>query len=130
MLNKIAAGVAGWFVASGFTRDMTVAYIGVPMNIIVACSIGAMCSFGYGDPVKPRSEMFAAVATSIFMGAAFTGFVNALLHHSLQMEMLDGTAASLGAIVSFAMRPFLPWAYDTLRRGRWVRLIPFFRRNE
>lgn len=130
MLNKIAAGVAGWFVASGFTRDMTVAYIGVPMNIIVACSIGAMCSFGYGDPVKPRSKMFAAVATSIFMGAAFTGFVNVLLHHSLQMEMLDGTAASLGAIVSFAMRPFLPWAYDTLRRGRWVRLIPFFRRNE
>lgn len=132
MIREIAVATGGtvWFLFSGITRDITVPYIGVPMNILIACSIGSMCSFGYGEPVKPRSKMFAAVATSILMGGAFTGFVDALLHHFAGMEMLDGAAASLGAIVSFAMRPFLPWAFDTLRRGRWVRMIPFFRRNE
>lgn len=130
MLNKIAAGAGGWFLASGFTRDVTVAYIGVPLNIIVACSIGAMCSFGYGEPVNPRSKMFAAVATSVLMGAAFTAVVNAMLQHFAGMAMLDGTSAAVGAIVSFIMRPFLPWAYDTILKGRWVRMIPFFRRND
>lgn len=129
MLTKLTASVGAAVVASPWTRDVTVAYIGVPLNIIVACAIGAMCSFGYGEPVKPRSRMFSAVVTSIFMGAAFTSVVNALLSHFAGMQMLDGTAAGVGAIVSFVMRPLLPWLFDTVRRGRWVRMIPFFRRD-
>jgi hypothetical protein len=133
MLERIAAvaAVAGpWVIArAGFTRDITVPYVGVPFNLIVAVAFGAVCSLGIDDePIRPRSKFYTIMFMSVFMGCVFTALVNAVLGH-FGLEMKDGTQAGVGGIVGFVMRPFLPWLYVTAKTGRWVRLVPFFRRN-
>lgn len=134
MLNKfaaMAAPIGAWAATkAGFTRDITIPYVGVPSNLIVAVAFGAVCSLGIEDePIKPRSKFYTIMFMSVFMGCVFTALVNAVLGH-FGLEMLEGTQAGVGGIIGFIMRPFLPWLYVTAKTGRWVRLIPFFRRND
>ena len=126
----IAAGGGVWLLFSGVTRDITIPYVGVPFNLLVAVAFGAMCSLGIEDEaIKPRSKLFTIMFMSVFMGCTFTALVNALLSHFLGLVMLEGTQAGVGGIVGFVMRPGLPWLYTTIKTGRWVRLVPFFKRN-
>lgn len=131
LIKQIAAltAPAGAWLLSGLTRDMTIAYVGVPFNLIVAVAFGACCSLGIEDePIKPRSKFYTIMAMSVFMGCTFTALVIAILSH-FELKMLDGTQAGVGGVVGFIMRPGLPWLYNTIKTGRWVRLVPFFRRN-
>ena len=128
-LSAVAAPAGAWFLSLGITRDITIAYVGVPFNLIVAVAFGACCSLGIeDDPIKPRSKFYTIMFMSVFMGCVFTALANAVLGH-FGLEMKEGTQAGVGGIVGFIMRPLLPWLYTTIKTGRWVRLVPFFRRN-
>lgn len=127
MLKELT--LAAGAVAYGITRDITIPYVGVPFNLLIAVAFGAICSLGIEDEViAPRSKLFTIMCMSVFMGCTFTALVNAILAH-FGLVMLEGTQAGVGGIVGFIMRPLLPWLYTTVKTGRWVRLIPFFRRN-
>ena len=116
-------------VASIFTPDISVAYIGVPLNVIVACVLGAYSSFSVGEKVEPRKRMFNLFVACVFMGAAFTAICNAGISHWLKMEMTAGLQAGMGAAVSFITRFFLPWLADVVSQGKWLSWIPFFRKS-
>jgi hypothetical protein len=124
-VNRPLTGVIVWITSVNFTRDVTVAYIGVPLNVLVACFIGAYCSFSVGDKVTPRSTMWGLLVACLFMGGAFTAVVNAAITHFMHMELLDGVQAGIGAIVSFITRFFLPWLADVVQHGKWIDWIPW-----
>lgn len=130
MKENILVGAGLWFASAKFTRDITIAYIGVPLNVLVACAIGAFCSFSFSDKVDSRRRMFGLFVTCWFMGAAFTALCNAALTHWLHMEMTDGLQAGMGAVVSFITRFFLPWLADVVKNGKWLSWIPFARSNK
>ena len=120
--------VAGtWYAGMRFTREMTVAYIGVPVNVLIACAVGAFCSFSFGDKVEPRGRMWGLFLASMLMGAAFTAICNSALQHFLALQMTDALHAGLGAVVSFLTRFFLPWLVDIVKHGKWLSWIPFLR---
>lgn len=116
-------------VASFFTPEISVAYIGVPLNVIVACILGAYSSFSVGEKVEPRRRMFNLFVACVFMGAAFTAICNAGISHWLEMDMTAGLQAGVGAAVSFITRFFLPWLADVVSQGKWLSWIPFFRKS-
>jgi hypothetical protein len=126
MKDGLLIGAGLWFI----TRDVSVAYVGVPLNVLVACAIGAYCSFSFGDRVEPRSRMAGVFLASWFMGASMTALVNSAIKHWLQMEMTDGLQAGLGAFVAFCARFFLPWLVDVIKTGKWLSWIPFVGRGE
>lgn len=121
--TALLAGLAGF----NFTRDITVAYVGVPLNVLVACAIGAFCSFSFGDKVEPRKKMWGLFVVCLFMGGAFTSITNALVSLFTDLEMTDSLQAGLGTVVSFSTRFFLPWLVDVLKEGKWLSWIPFAR---
>lgn len=129
MKENVAIGVGVWLASMKLTRDITVAYIGVPLNVLVACAIGAFCSFSFSDKIAARRSMFAMFFTCWFMGAAFTAIVNASLAHWFAMEMTDGLQAGMGAVVSFITRFFLPSLAEAVRKGKWISWIPIIRRD-
>lgn len=124
----LAAGV--YLASLRFTSDFSVPYIGAPLNVLVACAIGAFCSFSFGDKVETRRRVFGLFVTCMLMGAALTAVVNAALAHWVFVQMTDGLHAGLGAIISFSARFFLPWLADVIKHGKWLSWIPFLRRNK
>jgi hypothetical protein len=130
MKDNILIGAGVWFASARFTRDITVAYIGVPLNVLVACAIGAFCSFSFSEKVDTRRSMFLLFTTCLLMGAAFTACVNFVLVRWMEVELTDGTQAGIGAVVSFITRFFLPWLADVVKHGKWLSWIPFFRRDK
>lgn len=125
MKENILVGAGLWFASTRLTRDITVAYVGVPLNVLVACAIGAFCSLSFSDKIESRKKMWAMFFTSMFMGAALTALVNAALLHWVKLEMTDGLQAGIGAVVSFITIPFLSWLTDFVKNGKWLNLIPW-----
>ena len=130
MKENILVGAGLWFASVEFTRDITVPYIGVPLNVLVACAIGAFCSFSFSDKVDSRRRMFGLFVTCWFMGAAFTALVNAGLSHWLSLTITDGLQAGMGAVMAFLTRFFLPWLADVVKHGKWIKWVPFIRRDK
>ena len=116
-------------VASILSPQISVQFVGVPLNVLVACALGTYASFSVGESVEPRSKMWQVAIASIIMGAAFTGIANAAIKHCLDMEMTPGLHAGLGAAVSFITRFHLPWLADVVRNGKWLSWIPFLRKE-
>lgn len=124
MTKELAGGAAVWWL----TRDVSVAFIGVPLNVLVACAIGTFCSLSFSDRIESRGRMFGVSVTCLLMGAALTACTNAVLHHWFKLEMTDGLQAGMGAVVSFIARFFLPWLADVVKTGKWISWLPFGRR--
>lgn len=130
---KVAAGsvltlaVAAPAVPS-FSPAITVDYIGVPLNVVVACAAGAYSSFSFGDKVEPRSRMYQLFIACIIMGCAMTGLTNALIGYWLpKLHVSSGGQAALGAFVSCLARFVIPAIIE--RIGPLMDRIPFFRKT-
>lgn len=104
-------------------------YIGVPLNVLVACVAGAYASFSFGDQVEPRSKMFNLFVACVIMGSATTGVVNYTLEAWRDATLDAGAQAGIGAIVSCLTRFWLPSLIDYIGSGEWKRLIPFGNRG-
>lgn len=114
---------------SSISREVSVAYVGVPLNVLFACAVGAACAFAVADKIDDRTLMWKYLFASIFMGAAFTAITNAVMIHTTPLKMTDGLQAGMGAAVAFVTRFLLPWLKDTIQSGRWIGWIPFLKKN-
>lgn len=115
--------------ASIFSPQVSVQFVGVPLNVLVACALGTYASFSVGESVTPRSKMWSVATASIIMGAAFTSIANAAIKYWLNLEMTPGLHAGLGAALSFVTRFALPWLADVVRNGKWLSWLPFVRKD-
>lgn len=127
MTEKMFPAIVAWLASIPFTRDITVAYTGVSLNLLVACAIGTFCSFSFGEKIEPRSRMWGLFVACMFMGAAFTSIVNAAIARWLDMTMTDGLQAGVGTVVAFVTRFALPWIADVVAHGKWLKWVPFIR---
>lgn len=110
------------------TKDVTVDWIGVPVNVLFCCFVGSLMSFGIPDKSKLGPKQFwITVAMCVSMGAGFTAICNAVVGHFTTIEMTSGFQAGIGLVVSFTMRFALPWMADAISKGRWLKWIPIFR---
>lgn len=130
MIKDAAVGTVVWYASLKITRDITVAYIGVPVNVLIACALGAFCSFSFAEKVDSRRQLWGLFVACMLMGAAFTAIVNAALVHWWELVMTDALHAGLGAAVSFVTRFFLPWLVDVVKHGKWLLWIPFLNRGD
>lgn len=127
MTPRALPAIVAWFASIEFTRDITVAYTGVSLNLLVACAIGAFCSFSFGEKIEPRSRMWGLFIASLFMGGAFTAITNSAISYWLHLTMTDGLQAGVGTVVSFITRFLLPWLADVVSHGKWLKWVPFIR---
>ena len=128
---KLVAPGGGMFLLqslSGADAQVTVGFVGVPVNLIVACALGAYASFSFGDPVSPRSRMLNLFVACVIVGCAFTAITNAAIEHFLRVNLLPGVQAGIGAILSCLSRFIIPAVIE--RIPRWLDKIPFLRKGQ
>jgi hypothetical protein len=125
-------GTVGWIVKSGgspiLTQNVSIAYVGVPLNLVVACGLGAYASFSFGDPVTPRSKMLNLFMSCVIIGCAFTAVTNAAISHFMHVTLLPGAQAGIGAILSCLSRFIIPAVIE--RIPYWLDKIPFLKREK
>lgn len=114
-------------ITAGFTRDVSIAYIGIPLNLLVPCALGAYAAFNVGKPITPRRAMWGYALACIIMGAAFTSVTTEVVQYFLQKTPLPGTQAGIAASVSYVTKFALPWLADAVAKGKWLTWIPFFK---
>lgn len=113
-----------------FGPEISTPILGVPLNAVVGAMLGAFCSLGVGEPIKPRGQMWFVVFSGIVMGCAATSLIDFVLSKGWNAQLTTGAFTGLTTITSFSMRFFLPWMAKTLSNGRWTRLVPFFKQRE
>jgi hypothetical protein len=111
------------------TRDISVAYIGVPLNVLVACAAGAYSSFSFGDKVEPRGRMFRLFFACIFMGCALTALTQSAIAHWMKLDLTDGAQAGMGAVIACLTRFWIPSLIGFIKDGTWVEWVPFLRKR-
>lgn len=126
-MKEWSAAVA--LTASVLTPDVSVAFIGVPLNVLVACVLGTYSGFCVGDPIVPRPRMWRLAVACVFMGGAFTAIANAAIIHWVHLEMTPGLQAGVGAAISFCTKFFLPWLADVVSKGKWIGWLPFLNKR-
>lgn len=115
-------------VGASAISNVLLPYVGVPLNVLVACAAGAYSSFSFGERVEPRGRMFQLFTACVIMGCAFTAVVNAAISHWFDgFQLTDGVAAGVGAIVSCLTRFFIPALIE--RIGPWMDRVPFLRKK-
>lgn len=125
--------VSSFLLWAGFVFDpkITVAWVGVPINVLFACAVGTAAAFAIGDKIESRRKLWGVSLTSWLMGALITGLTQYLLAYFMDgMVLIDGAAAGLGALVSFITRFWLPWLAEVVSKGKWLAWIPFFKKTE
>ena len=126
MKQTIVMGAVAVITAE-FTRDVSIAYIGIPLNLLVPCALGTYAAFNVGKPITPRRAMWGYALACIIMGAAFTSVTTEVVQYFLQKTPLPGTKAGIAATVSYIAKFALPWLADTAAKGKWLTWIPFFK---
>lgn len=121
-------GPGAWVLLTSVKPSVTVAFLGVPFNLVVACGLGAYASFSFGDPVKPRSKMANLFVSCVIIGCAFTAITNALIAHFMQVELKPGVQAGVGAILSCLSRFIIPAVIE--RIPNWLDKIPFLKKGK
>lgn len=131
-MKDLATAALIWVAAitNGLSREISIAYTGVPLNVLFACGIGTFCSFSWGEPVTPRSKMWKVAVACLFMGAAVTAIADALIRHYTTMLMTDGLQAGVGAVVSCLTRFVFTGLIQAIKDGSWLAYVPFIRKRE
>lgn len=117
---KAAAGVTG--LGAILSWDATTAFIGVPLNVLLASLTGALLGIAYGEPIIPRRRLILTALVNAFIGAIVTAV---LPHLPLFGWLAKAPAPAVAVGVGFVMRWVLPAIIEhlpSLIRGAAARL--------
>lgn len=110
-------------------HDVTIDYIGVPLNVLVACIFGTFAGFAFRDDAEnaklSRYKQIWLFIGCVIMGGSFTGATDWLVSALTDMEIKRGALASMGAIISCFMPFLIPRIIERL--GPWLDKIPFLK---
>jgi len=117
--------------AAILTKDISVAYIGVGLNVMVACSAGTYAAFSFSKGNETRSQLFGLFIACVIMGCALTAIsFEVIQYFQPKMVFSEGFKVAVGTIVSFIGRFFLPWLAEVARSGSWLDRVPFLQKKD
>lgn len=126
------AHVAGAVVTAASSERViaavTVDYIGVPINVLIACAMGSYCGFAFAPKIEEKGRMCQIFITCMLLGAAFTAMADWGMQQFTDWEFRPGTLAAMGAILSALMRYIMPEIIKRL--GLWMDKIPMLKPKE
>lgn len=106
---KATAGLA--WLGVMLSWDSTTAFIGVPLNVLLAGLTGALLGIAYGDPINPRRRLLATGLLNAFLAAS----ISALLPHVPLLGWLgNAPAAAVALVLGIAFRWVVPAAIERL----------------
>lgn len=111
--------VAAWLGALTVSavNNISVPFVGVPLNVVGVAAFGAIISFAWGEPVKERKKLYMFAVASTFVAATFVAVVPTMMGWGWVTPKLQAPFAGLmAAVMRFAVPPFLEAIPEVIRK--------------
>jgi hypothetical protein len=108
--------------------DVSVPYIGVPLNVVVAAIGGTIAGFAWSDRMRSRRQVFGTAFGSVLAACAMTWILGMLAKHFWHMSVEVRDLAPLAIIIALFGRRWIPAVND--RIGPWLDNIPFINKSK
>ena len=111
--------VAAWLSALTVSavNNISVPFVGVPLNVVGVAAFGAIISFAWGEPVKERKKLYMFAVASTFVAATFVAVVPTMMGWDWVTPKLQAPFAGLmAAVMRFAVPPFLEAIPEVIRK--------------
>lgn len=131
MLNTmamLALSAGGAVAASRLNADITVLYLGVPVNVVVAACAGALAGFAFAAPLETRKRIFQVAFACVVLGCTAASLLEAFIAYRFKAQIEPKVLASMALILSFWLRWIIPAVIE--RIGPWLDKIPFLAKKE
>ena len=108
-----------------FSMDITVPFIGVPVNVVVGACAGAASGFGFAPPEESRKKLFWTALTSVVFSCAVVALVEGFTKYWLKVEVESKYLAALALLLSLLGRFLVPAVIERL--PGWLDKVPFLK---
>ena len=128
-LDTAAATLTGTLALVG--PEVSVPYIGIPVNMLFACAVGTYAAFAMNkEKIEPRAHAIGLFIVCMFMGGMLTSVVQFTVEHALKVKAEVGLLVGIAGLVSFITFYMLPVLAEIIRSKEWVDWIPFLSRKK
>jgi hypothetical protein len=119
--TKTAVAVAGTAAVSYI--DISIPYIGVPLNVVVAAIGGTIAGFAWSEKVEARKKVFGIAFACVISACAMTWIAGMLARHFWGIKVDTRDLAPLAIIFALFGRQWIPAVQSHV--DPWLSSIPF-----
>lgn len=126
-LNDAIWRVAALLVPSAsspmFNMDITVPYIGVPVNVVVGAVAGAISGFAFSPPEESRKKLFQTALVSVVFACSVVALAEGVMRYKFGWQVESKYLAALAVLLSLMGRFLVPAIIKRL--PGWLDKLPF-----
>lgn len=94
-------------------NEILTPFFGVPLTVITMAAFGALASFAYGDPVRPRKKLYLLAAANTFLASVAVAVFPEMLGWAWANPKI---APALAALIAAGARFAVPAIVDAFPR--------------
>ena len=102
---------------------ISVYIVGVPLNVVVAASLGVLAGLAWNYKDKTRREVIGIAAASVIAACALTAILSLIINHFYEVELNPPQMAPLALLIALFGPRWVPAVNE--RIGPWLDKIPF-----
>lgn len=98
-------------------NDLSVPFLGVPLNVVTVAAFGSIVSFAWGQPIKERKKLYMYALASTFLAATFVAVVPYMMGWEwVKPELQPPFAGLMAAGMRFMVPPFVDAIPEVIRK--------------
>lgn len=98
-------------------NDMSIPFLGVPLNVVAVAAFGSIISFAWGTPIKERKKLYLTWLASTFTAVVFVAVVPLMMGWEwAQPSVLPPFAGLMAAGMRFLVPPFIDMLPEVFRK--------------
>jgi hypothetical protein len=106
-----------------FNVDITVPYIGVPVNVVVGACAGAISGFAFSTPEESRKKLFQTALVSVTFACSVVSLAEGVVRYQFGWNVETKYLAALAVLLSLLGRFLVPAIIKRL--PGWLDKLPF-----
>jgi ABC-type sulfate transport system permease subunit len=114
--------------SSLFTMDLTVPFIGVPVNVVVGACAGAISGFAFAQPEESRKKLFQTAMVSVVFACSVVALAEGVTRYWFHWDVESKYLAALAVLLSLLGRFIVPAVIERL--PGWLDKLPFTRSSK
>lgn len=126
---RVLVGVSAPHLSSAMLHmDVTVPFIGQPVNVLVGACAGAVCGIGLAKPQESRRDLFWTALISVAFAVSTAAMVEGAVKFWFKTEIETKYLAALALMIALLGRKIVPAVIERL--PGWLDKVPFFRNSK
>lgn len=119
-MDKFTMAALSTSITISAVNNLSIPFLGVPLNVVAVAAFGAIVSFAWGKPVEgPRKlwKLYSLFVGITFLAATFVAVVPYMMGWEwVKPELQPPFAGLVAAMMRFAIPPFIDLIPEVIRK--------------